>query len=303
MKRNAARSGLQRVINKLSLRSFPLLRACLAEFCGTLILILLGCGVMAQVMLGNHGRNAHGGFFSVGLGWGMAVTVGVFFSGVNGSGHINPAITLAFACIGKLPFRRVIWYILSQIAGSFVGSLCVYVVYREKLLEYVESKDAGKHLVETTGGIFVTNPGASHWTCLVDQVMSTALLAAGVLAMTDPKGWKMPKWIEPLYVGFLIYTLVGCFALNCGAAMNPARDLGPRLMILMLGWGGNAFSAGNYFFWIPIVGPVIGAILGSVLYELTTGIHMDKPERTRNDPSKSVENHLLENQNSIELLP
>ncbi|CAL8068315.1 unnamed protein product [Calicophoron daubneyi] len=266
------RNGFQRFVDKLRLRSHPLLRACLGEFCGTLVLMVFGCGLMAQVILGNH---AFGGFLSVSLGWGMAVTFGVFFAGSCAAGHVNPAVTVGFACAGKFPFRHVPFYILSQLAGGFIGSLVVFGVYREKIYQYIEAKDAGHFLVETTGAIFVTRPSASQFTCFLDQVLGTALLAAGVLVMIDPKAWQMPKHLVPLYVGLLIYAIVGCFAINCGGALNPARDLCPRLVILICGWGFNAFSADNYFFWVPIVGPIVGAILGSVLYELTIGIHLD----------------------------
>ncbi|CAL8068319.1 unnamed protein product [Calicophoron daubneyi] len=265
----------QLFVDRLRLRSSPAVRACLAEFFGTIILMLLGTAVGAQVFLGNQGRWAFGSFISVSLGWGMAVMFGVFFSGVSGDGHLNPAITIAFACIGKFPIKRVIWYILSQMAGAFIGALCVFAVYREKIAAYVSTTDGGKYLVETTGGIFVTNPSASHWTCFLDQVVGTGLLAASVLAVTDPKGWQVPKWLQPLYIGLLIYTIIGCLCLNCGAALNPARDLSPRLMLLICGWGGNAFTAANYYFWIPILGPIVGAVVGSVLYELVIGIHLD----------------------------
>nr|AIA98697.1 aquaporin 2 [Opisthorchis viverrini] len=269
------RRGLRTLADKIRLRSCPLIRACIAEFCGTAILIIFGCGVLAQVFLGDHGKKSHGGFLSVSLGWGMAVTFGVFFSGITGSGNINPAITLAFALIGKVPLKRIPFYTISQVLGAYVGAATVYVIYREKIIERVNTVDEGLYLVDTTGNIFVTNPWASHTTCFIDQVIGTALLSAGALAVVDYKGWKMPRYLHPLYLGLLVYTLVGCFAMNAGCALNPARDLGPRLMLLMCGWGTSAFRDKDYFFWIPIVGPYVGAVIGAVLYELTIGIHLD----------------------------
>nr|CAH8867636.1 unnamed protein product [Trichobilharzia regenti] len=262
--------------DKMRLTSCPLIRACLAEFCGTAILVIFGCGVIAQTFLGDHGKKAHGGFLSVSLGWGFAVYMGVFFSGRGGSGHINPAITLAFSVIGKFPLRRVPIYTLFQILGGFVGALAIYAVYYEKIYDYANRYENGTLIVKTTGGIFVTNPGASHLTCFLDQVLGTALLAAGALAICDPNGWKLPDHLHPLHLALLVYALVGCFALNAGCALNPARDLGPRLMLLVCGWGGSAFTSGDYFFWIPILGPYIGALIGAILYELTIGIHLDR---------------------------
>lgn len=267
--------ALHKVADKCRLKKFPLLRACLAEFVGTAILVLFGCGVLAQTFLGNFNRDAHGNFFSVSFGWGMAVAFGVFFSGCGGSGNINPAITLAFAVIGKLPLIRVPLYTISQILGGFVGALALFGVYHEKIMLQISQADNNQYLMNTTGNIFVTNPWASHTTCFLDQVLGTAILAAGALTVVDYKGWKVPTYLHPLFLGLLVYSLVGCFALNAGCALNPARDLGPRLMLLMCGWGSAAFTGGDYFFWIPIIGPYLGAIIGAVLYELTVGIHLD----------------------------
>ncbi|CAH8635983.1 Aquaporin-3 [Schistosoma haematobium] len=276
------------IADKIRLTTYPFIRACLAEFCGTAILLIFGTGVLAQTFLGDHGKQAHGGFLSISLGWGFAVYMGVIFSGCGGSGHINPAVTLAFSLIGKFPLRRVPLYTISQILGAFVGSLVIYGVYYEKIHEYAVTRENGSFIVKTTGGIFVTNPGASHLTCFLDQVLGTALLAAGALAITDRNGWKLPDYLHPLHLAFLVYALVGCFALNAGAALNPARDLGPRLMILMCGWGGSAFTSGNYFFWVPILGPYIGAVIGAILYELTIGIHLDRKSLSSSPPQTTT---------------
>ncbi|CAH8596737.1 unnamed protein product [Schistosoma mattheei] len=264
------------IADRLRLTSSPLVRACLGEFMGSIILMIFGSGVLAQVILGDHGRHAHGTFISISMGWGFAVYMAVMFSGQYGSGHCNPAVTLAAAVVGKLPFRRIPFYTFFQILGAFLGSLVVFALYREKIIEYANLHDNGKLLVNSTGGIFVTNPSASHLTCFLDQILGTALLTAGAFAITDPNGWKLPDYLHPLHLAFMVYAIVGCFALNAGAALNPARDLGPRLMIFIFGWGNQAFSGGNYFFWIPIAGPYIGAVIGAVLYELTIGIHLDR---------------------------
>nr|CAH8867637.1 unnamed protein product [Trichobilharzia regenti] len=288
-------AGQHRIADRMRLSSVPLVRACIAELLGTMILVIFGCGVMAQVFLGDNGKQAHGTFISVSMGWGFAVYMGVFFSGKCGSGHINPAITLAFCVIGKVPFRRVPLYTICQIIGGFLGAVVIFFVYREKILMYAHMNDGGKLLLNTTGGIFVTNPGASHLTCFLDQVLGTALLAAGALAITDPNGWKLPDYLHPLHLAFLVFSLVGAFALNAGCALNPARDLGPRLMLFVLGWGKMAFTGANTYFWVPIVGPYIGAVIGAVLYELTIGIHLDRSpdfvvhvdyEDTRSDNTK-----------------
>lgn len=244
---------LHSAADKIRLRSSPLIRACLAELCGTAILVIFGCGVLAQVALGDHGNKAHGSFVSISLGWGMAVMLGVFFAGVNGHGNINPAITLAFALIGRVPLRRVPLYTISQVIGALLGAFALLGVYNENIVKMAHEKDGGLYLVNTTGNIFVTNPWASHLTCFLDQVMGTALLSAGALTVVDAKGWAMPGYLHPIYLGLLVFSLVGCFALNAGCALNPARDLGPRLMLLMSGGyyvlkRSRLFSRSNVFF-------------------------------------------------------
>ncbi|VDO99511.1 unnamed protein product [Schistosoma margrebowiei] len=247
------------IADRLRLTSSPLVRACLGEFMGTIILMIFGSGVLAQVILGDHGKHAHGTFISISMGWGFAVYMAVMFSGQCGSGHCNPAVTLAAAVVGKLPFRRIPFYTFFQVLGAFLGSLVVFALYREKITEYANLHDNGKLLVNSTGGIFVTNPSASHLTCFLDQILGTALLTAGAFAITDPNGWKLPDYLHPLHLAFMVYAIVGCFALNAGAALNPARDLGPRLMIFMFGninRGSNSTCTWSKYFF-SVCGPIV----------------------------------------------
>ncbi|VEL40418.1 unnamed protein product [Protopolystoma xenopodis] len=222
------------IADKMRLFNRPLVRGCIGEFLGTAILMILGNGVLAQVFLGDHDRKMHGNFFSISFGWGMAVMMGVFFAGRLGHGIINPAVSVAFGLVGRLPLNRVLWYCLAEFAGAFFGSLLVFGTYTELIYKYANLKDNGTLKVNTTGGIFVTNPGASTAACLFDQVIGTALLAAGALSITD-KSWEMPDYLHPPVIGLYVVALVGAFALNAGAALNPARDLGPRIMISLFG--------------------------------------------------------------------
>ncbi|THD24422.1 Aquaporin [Fasciola hepatica] len=290
-RRNSRRNSytrMEKFIDRIRLTRYPLARACLAECCGTAIMVIFGCGVLAQVELGSDGVQKHGTFISVSLGWGFAVCLGVFFSGINGSGNINPAITLAWAVLGKVPYKRVALYTISQIVGGFLGAVAVFGVYCEKIWDFAAKYNDGVLMVNTTGNIFVTNPHASHLTCLIDQIMGTALLAACALAIVDKKTWDVPEFLHPLSLGLMVYALVGCFALNAGCALNPARDLGPRLALLVCGWGGSAFTSGNYYFWVPIIGPYVGAVIGALLYELTIGIHVTG-RRTATEEGEALE--------------
>ncbi|GAA55323.1 Aquaporin-3 [Clonorchis sinensis] len=283
------RSKISKVIG---LRNVPIVRACIAEFCGTAMMIIYGCGVLAQVKLGKKHGKEHGEFLSISWNWGLAVTLGVFFAGGNGHGLINPAVTLGFAIIGKIPWIRVPFYTLSQILGAFFGAMLVYGVNAENIIYYSQTHDNGMLLVNTTGDIFVTNPWVSTFNCFFDQTLGTALLTAGALAIVEKETWNVPDHLHPLYLGLLVFSLVGAYALNAGCALNPARDLGPRLMILAFGWT-DAFSAGQYHFWVPIVGPYLGAVLGALGYELTIGVHIGTPDKeteqnNENNQPKSI---------------
>ncbi|KAF6777373.1 hypothetical protein AHF37_03549 [Paragonimus kellicotti] len=278
---------MEHVISKLRLSRYPILGACLAELCGTTIMILYGCGVLAQVKLGKQNGKEHGSFPSISWNWGMAVMLGVFFGGGNGHGHINPAVTFAFAMIGKLSWIRVPLYTICQTFGAFLGALVVLAVNLENIRKYAHEHDADQWLVNTTGDIFVTNPWISQSGCFIDQFTGTALLTAGALAITDKRTWNLPDYLHPFFLGLLVFSLVQAYAVNAGCALNPARDFGPRLMILMCGWK-TAFSAGNYYFWVPIVGPYLGATAGAVLYELTIGIHVGISSRNVKAGNQSV---------------
>ncbi|TPP57176.1 Aquaporin [Fasciola gigantica] len=275
-------------VDKIRLTSKNLTKACLAEFCGTCIMIIFGCGVIAQVFLGDHGSKKHGDMASICWNWGFAVMMGVFFAGGNGSGHINPAITLAFAVIGRVPWIRVPLYSISQLLGAFVGACVVLLVNWPNIENYTKTNDSGIYTVTTTGSIFVTNPAASNLHCFMDQIVGTALLTAGALAIVEKRAWEMPRCLHPPMFGFLVCALVQAYALNAGCALNPARDLGPRLVLLCCGWGGSAFTSGNYYFWVPIVGPYVGAVLGALLYELTIGIHVTG-RRTTTEEGEALE--------------
>lgn len=223
------------VADKMRLQNYPVIRACFAECLGTMVLVIFGCGSIAQVVLSINEDGASTTFISISLGWGMAITFGVFFAGGNGPGHINPAITFAQALVGKLSFWLVPLYTISQLAGAFIGGLLLYGTYAEKIKQFAIDRDGGEYLMNTTGAIFTTHPWASTMTCFLDEVLGTALFSAGILTVIDMNNIKVPGHMQPLHVGLLFQTLVGCMSLNTGCSMNPARDLGPRFVLLMFG--------------------------------------------------------------------
>jgi MIP family channel proteins len=237
-----------------------------AEFLGTFILIVFGAGVVAQVVLSGQ-RN--GQYLSIKLGWGLAVVMGVYVAGGVSGAHINPAVTLAMAVHRSYPWRKVMPYVVAQFAGAILASAVVYVTYYEALGNF----DGGVRQVigdKGTAGIWATYPQGylSIRGGLIDQIVGTALLVGLVFALTDNRNMAPSGNLAPLLIGSVVLVIGMTFGYNCGYAINPARDLGPRLFTAFAGWGAEVFRAGHHWWWVPIVGPCIGGVLGGWSYDL-----------------------------------
>lgn len=235
------------------------------EFLGTWLLMVFGLGVNAQVTL--SGQTA-GTFLSINFAWGLAVTMAAYLSASLSGGHLNPAITLALATFGTFSKRKVLPYIGAQMLGAFLGAATVYLAYSEAIGHF----DGGVRQIvgaQATAGIFGTYPQAflSTWGGLIDQILGTLLLTVMVFVFSDSRN-TIPQGVAPVLVGAVVLLIGMTFGFNAGYAINPARDLGPRLFTFVGGWGPEVFTASNYWFWVPVVGPCIGALLGGGLYRL-----------------------------------
>src|SRR5258708_34245074 len=208
-----------------------------AEFLGTFVLILLGVGVVAMVVLfpsQNPGETIHGGFTNITLGWGLAVTMGVYIAGKISGAHLNPAVTLAFAVFRDFPWKKVLPYMLVQVAGAFVAAALVYANYAPQF----EKIDPTR---ERTAGVFTTFPGVpgqSPMAGLLDQTIGTALLLLMILAITDERNTP-PGNMGPLMIGLVVVVIGMAFGGIHGYAINPARDFGPRLLTVVAGFKNN----------------------------------------------------------------
>jgi MIP family channel proteins len=241
------------------------IRESAAEFLGTLVLIAFGSGVVAEVVLSG---GANGSALSIHLAWGLAVTMGIYVAGGVSGAHLNPAVTLALAAMRGFPWRKLPAYVLAQVAGAFAGAALTFVTYREAFDHF----DGGSRQVTgalATAGIFSTypQPYLSLGGGFLDQVVGTALLMLGIFAISDRRN-AGPAAFAPVIVGALVALIGMSFGLNAGYAINPARDLGPRLFTSLAGWGGEVFRAGNGWWWVPIAAPCIGAVLGGFVYDL-----------------------------------
>ena len=224
--------------------------------------------------------------------WGLAVALSVYLCGRLSGGHINPAVTLALASRGDFPRSRVLPYWVAQLAGAFVGALLVYADYAEAFRAFESNEnlirgtmDGGKLIGTAAGGagVFATYPAFdSTWRNMLSEFLGTAVLLLGVRALTDRRNAAPGGYVEPLALGALVWAIGLSLGGLTGYAINPARDLGPRLASALLGWGTAVFQSHGGYFWIPIVAPLAGGIAGIFLYDLA--IHRNLPPEGEPSP-------------------
>jgi len=237
----------------------------IAEFFGTLVILIIGTGVVASVVLfstGTPGEIVNGGATNINLAWGLAVMFGVFVAGKTSGAHLNPAVTLALAIFRGFSWAKVVPYVLAQLAGAFTGAALVYLNYREAFLKF----DPG---LEKSAGVFATFPAfpAAPMAGFIDQVIGTALLLFLVLAITDEGNAPPPAGLAPLFVGLIVVAIGMSFGSMHGYAINPARDFGPRLFTVLAGFRNNGITDGSGIFWVPLIAPLIGGIIGAGVYD------------------------------------
>ncbi|MFJ8861975.1 MIP/aquaporin family protein [Streptomyces sp. NPDC102451] len=247
-----------------------------AEFLGTMILILFGCGVVAQVAAGGALTDPPGGLGdhdSIAWAWGLGVTLGVYVAARLSGAHLNPAVTVSLAAFRGFPWRKVAPYALAQTAGAFVAALLVRWNYSEALAK----ADPG-HTVKTQT-VFSTLPANGNpalpvheWGAFRDQVIGTAILLLLIMAVTDMLNTAPGANLGPFITGLIVVAIGMAWGTNAGYAINPARDFGPRLASFITGYNGAwRDQYGNLYFWVPILGPLIGGLLGAGIYKAFVG--------------------------------
>jgi len=228
--------------------------AFLAEIVGTMILIIIGGGVVAGANL-KKTFSFNGGWAVITIAWGLAVTLGVFAVGNISGAHLNPAVTIALAISGEFPWQQVPLYILAQMLGAIIGAVVVYLHY---LPHWAATEDQGAKL-----SVFSTSPAIAHaFSNLLSEMIGTFILVLGLLFIGAN---KFAEGLNPIAVGLLIIAIGMSLGGTTGYAINPARDLGPRIAHFLLPIAGKGSSNWGYA-WIPVVGPVMGASLAAVFY-------------------------------------
>jgi len=253
---------------------------CVCEFFGTLILVFFGVGSVNTAVL----SGAQSGLWQVAVVWGVAIALAIYAVGAVSGAHINPAITVAMAAWRGFPKRKVAPYVLAQMAGAFCGSLVLYGLFHG-VIAHFETANAivrgqpGSQLSAMVFGEYFPNPAifgtdaeafrqVSHVTAMLAEAVGTAFLACFVFALTEPRNPEAPRFMVPLFIGLTVSIIISIVAPLTQAALNPARDFGPRLVAYLFGWGSIAIPGPRAgFFTVYIVAPIVGGLFGAGIYQ------------------------------------
>jgi glycerol uptake facilitator protein len=255
-----------------------------AELLGTFTLIIFGVGVVAQTVLTPFTAGAQ----SIHWAWGIGVIMGIYVAGGISGAHLNPAVSLALALRRGFPWAKVAPYAAAQTLGAFLAALVIRWNYTEAFRAF----DPGKTV--KSQGVFSTLPGngvlpVSQLGALRDQIIGTAVLVLLVLAITDARNTAPAANLAAVVIGLVVVGIGMALGADAGYAINPARDFGPRLASWLTGWSGAwNDQRGDFYAWVPIVGPLVGGALGAYIYDYLVGAFLPvaEPEvgRTPQDP-------------------
>jgi glycerol uptake facilitator protein len=236
------------------------MQAFLGEFIGTMILIILGCGVVANVVL-NKTKGNNSGWIVITFGWGMAVYLGVSASlALGGAGHLNTAVTISLAAFNKMPIENVLPFIAGQFAGAITGAMITWAAYKQ---HFDATSDA-----EAKMAVFCNTPAISNvgWN-LITEIVGAFMLVLGATLLSAPA--SNAGALGALPVGLLVLGIGLSLGGPTGYAINPARDLGPRIAHFLLPIKNKRDSGWGYS-WIPVVGPIVGALLAQAVLKLVS---------------------------------
>jgi glycerol uptake facilitator protein len=248
-----------------------------AELLGTFTLIIFGVGVVAQTVLTPFSAGAQ----SIHWAWGIGVVMGIYVAGGISGAHINPAVTLALAIRRGFPWGKVGPYMLAQLVGAFLAAMVVRWNFYEAFNRFDPAKGFKSQVVFNTYPNNASDqmPNISQLGALRDQIIGTAVLVMLVLAIIDARNMAPGSNMAPFIIGLVVVGIGMTIGAAAGYAINPARDLGPRLTAWVTGWSG-AFNdqRGDFYAWVPIIGPFIGGVLGAYVYDWFIGAYLPEPE-------------------------
>lgn len=231
----------------------------IAEFLGTFVLVFINNGVVANVLLKKTKGNTNENWMLISVAAGVAVTFGIYVSMFKSGAHINPAVTIAMLSIGNIVLTDALFYIVFQLLGGMVGALFVYLSYKK---HYDETEDEGLKLATFSTGPAIRN---KKWN-IVTEILATFMLVGLVVTVTSSQ-INLPDYLIPIVIGLLVMVLGISLGGSTGFAMNPARDLGPRITHSLLRLGDSDWK----YAIVPVIGPIIGGILGAVIFSIYLG--------------------------------
>ena len=251
------------------------------ECLGTFILVFFGCGSIAAAVL----TGAQVGIFQVAIVWGIGIATAIHLTGSVSGAHLNPAVTIGFATWGKLPWASVPRYVFAQFIGAFIASAALYLAFRGTLISFEVSNHItrgapGSEASAMIFGEYFPNPGGkpftdeirarvSHGTAFLIEMLGTAILMLVIMGTTDERNSSRPQTLAAGTIGLTVTILISLLGPLTMAALNPARDLAPRLFSSLAGWGSVPFTA-NGIGWLTVyvIAPIVGAILGGGIYRM-----------------------------------
>ncbi|NXQ11100.1 AQP3 protein, partial [Peucedramus taeniatus] len=247
------------------------IRQMLAEALGTFILMVFGLSSVAQVVLG---KGNSGQYLSINIAFGIGVTLGVYAAGRISGAHLNAALTITQCILGNISWKTLIAYVIGQFLGSFMAAATVFALYYDAIYIYTN----GSFTVTgptATAMIFSTYPApnVSLQGAFFTEFTATVMLVLGILVIHDEKNNAATKGAQPMLTGILVLGIGLGMGLNTGYAINPSRDLPPRIFTAIAGWGMAVFTADHCWWWIPVTAPVLGSIFGVFLYKLCIDFH------------------------------
>jgi len=259
-----------------------------------MILVIFGCGSNCQVGLSSNpavASSPKGEYLSTSFGWAVGIGLGIWTCASISGGHINPAVTLALASIRKFPWKKVPSYILAQFLGAMCGAGIIYANYYHAISLY--EGGPGIRTISGTAGFFGTYAADSVTAvgCFFSEFLGAAMLVIGILTATDKKT-GLPQGLAPLVIFFTFLGIGVALGMETGFAINPARDLGPRILTAMVGYGKAVFDFRNqYWLWCPVLGSILGMQAGALAYDtlLYTG-----PDSIVNIPDAEARRRHLE---------
>jgi len=240
----------------------------ISEMFAVIIILFFGDGVAAMYTLYDPSPYKQA-YWGVCIVWGLGVTIAIYATGAVSGTHANPAVTVALATFRGFPWKKVVPYCLAQILGGFIGAALVYALFSPVIDHFNAIHHLTRAMDGGAAGVFFTHPGdyvtASH--AFLDETILTAALLFGIFAITCQYNTQAPQAnTSALIIGLLVATIGASAGYLDAWAINPARDLGPRIFAWLAGWGQSAFPAPSHYWWVPIAAPLLGGLIGAGVY-------------------------------------